>query len=102
MATTEDKLIQKFAALRGGTTTRRADFKGYDRRRLFVLISSELALNLQVLKYATGEDKNSLVDRLLKDAVGRALNDVERKYAPEEWKAVVACAKGAWKQKPLG
>lgn len=92
MSNSRETVVRKFARVfTAAKPVRRTDYKG-TRYRINLRIGIELAAQLQVLKLATGEDKNSYCERVLQDAISRDIAAERVKHDAEGWKALVASA----------
>lgn len=88
-----DALIKKFAGFKVPEgRTRRFDYKGA-RKRMNLRITEEIAASLQLIKLATGEDKNTYCERTLKEAIDNKLAELKAKHDPAAWEALVKVAK---------
>jgi hypothetical protein len=70
---------------------RRADFKG-DRGRCSIRLPKERLLDLEVIKIATGEDKNGFIERHLDAAIDVKLRELKAKHGDEAWEFILARA----------
>lgn len=70
---------------------RRSDFKG-ERRQVSVRLSKKTVLDLEIIKVATGEDKNAFCDRHLGEAIALKLRELKQKHGEEAWEFIVARA----------
>jgi hypothetical protein len=92
-------LMQRFAVLRAGKPApqakangRRTDFKGV-RARLNLRMPVDVLEELQIIKVATGVDKNNFcVDALVKAIRGR-VDKLKAEHDEAEWGAITRCAK---------
>lgn len=92
MSVIRDSLIMKFKSLPTSTKQmRRLDFKG-QRYRINLRIGIDLAQQLQLLKIATGEDKNSYCERVLGEAIDRDITAARAKYDDAVWQTMVGHA----------
>jgi len=70
---------------------KRADFKG-ERRRLSVRLLRKTILDLEIIKLATGEDKNAFVERHLNIAIAAKLTELKDTHGDEAWEFILARA----------
>lgn len=97
MTTTRESVVRRFAGLVASTKRpRRTDFKG-KRYRINMRIGIELAIQLQILKLVTGEDKNSYCERVLGEAVARDIAVMRERHVKDAWNAIEATAKKSLK-----
>lgn len=88
MASSQDKLLEKFSGLKAPEgSMRRVDFKG-DRRRLNLRVEPTLRVDLTLIKALTGEDKNAFCVRVLEAGIKEAVEALKGKYEPAVWDAV--------------
>ena len=92
MNDSREAVLKKFEGLRRREgATRRVDFKGL-RFRLNLRVGMDLSKDLQIIKMATGEAKNSFCERVLKDAITRTLTEIRAQYDDSAWQAISDCA----------
>lgn len=92
MSITRDSVLKKFRSLPTSTKQmRRLDYKG-QRYRINLRIGIHLAIQLQLLKMATGEDKNTYCERVLGEAIEREIAAVRAKYDDTVWQTMAAHA----------
>jgi hypothetical protein len=91
-------LMQRFSVLRAGkreqpnASGRRSDFLG-QRVRLNLRVPVDVLEELQIIKVATGVDKNAFcVDVLVKAIRGR-VDKLKAEHDEAEWGAITRCAK---------
>lgn len=72
---------------------RRADFKG-DRGRCSIRLPRKRLFDLEVIKIATGEDKNGFIERHLDAAIDGKLKELKAKHGDEAWEFILARAAG--------
>lgn len=70
---------------------RRVDFKG-ERRRFSLRLPTKTVIDLEIIKVATGEDKNAFVERHLDEAVQQKMKELKAKHGTEAWDFIVARA----------
>jgi hypothetical protein len=70
---------------------RRADFKG-ERRRISIRLSRKTVIDLEIIKLASGEDKNVFAERHLEDAIQKKLKELKQQHGTEAWEFIVARA----------
>lgn len=70
---------------------KRADYKG-ERRRFSVRLAKKAVLDLEIIKIATGEDKNAFVERHLETAINAKLKELREKHGDEAWEFILARA----------
>jgi hypothetical protein len=70
---------------------RRTDFKG-ERRRFSVRLPKKTIIDLEIIKLATGEDKNAFVESHLNDAIQLKLKEIRGKHGNEAWEFILASA----------
>ncbi len=70
---------------------RRVDFKG-ERRRFSIRLPRKTLIDLEIIKLATGEDKNAFAERHLDDAIQQKLKELKQKHGNEAWEFIVARA----------
>jgi hypothetical protein len=70
---------------------KREDYKG-ERRRFSVRLAKKTVLDLEVIKIATGEDKNAFVERHLEHAIHAKLKELKDKHGDEAWEFILARA----------
>ena len=71
---------------------RRPDFKG-DRRRFSLRMPAQAVFDLEIIKVASGEDKNAFVERHLEPAIAQRLRELKDKHGDEAWEFIVARAR---------
>jgi len=95
-----DRLRQRFAGVkRQPATKRRPDYKGR-RVQMSVRLPPDVAEGLEILKFATGVEKNDLVVAAIRDAVNRRLADARGNFDDADWEVVVRCARAGAPEKP--
>lgn len=88
-----EQLIRKFAGFKAPEgRTRRFDYKGV-RKRMNLRITEEIAINLQIIKLATGEDKNTYCERTLRDAIDSKLTELKSRHDPATWETFLKVAR---------
>lgn len=70
---------------------RRADFKGH-RGRCSIRLPKTRLFDLEVIKIATGEDKNGFIARHLDTAIDAKLKELKAKHGDEAWEFILARA----------
>lgn len=70
---------------------RRKDYLG-NRGRLNLRVSEEVARGLEILKVASGVDKNGFCERVIGAAVTEQLEALRLKLGEEKWEAIVRSA----------
>jgi len=70
---------------------RRPDFKG-ERRRLTIRLTKRTIVDLEVIKVASGEDKNAFCERHLAQAAEAKLKELKEKHGNEAWQFILARA----------
>ncbi|MBS0232549.1 MAG: hypothetical protein JSR99_03575 [Proteobacteria bacterium] len=70
---------------------RRADFKG-ERRRFSIRLPKTTVFDLELIKVATGEDKNAFVERHLATAIETKLKELRSRHGEEAWQFILARA----------
>jgi hypothetical protein len=70
---------------------RRPDFKG-ERGRCSIRLPRKALFDLEVIKLATGEDKNAFIARQLDKAIEASLKELRAKHGDEAWEFIVARA----------
>lgn len=70
---------------------RRADFKG-ERRRFSIRLPRKTLIDLEIIKLATGEDKNTFAERHLDLAIQQKLKELKQKHGNEAWEFIMARA----------
>lgn len=68
------------------------DFKG-DRARLNLRLDPEVALNLLIIKLATGVPRNTLCETYLREASDQAIAALQEDHDPDAWATIITCAK---------
>ena len=71
---------------------KRPDFKG-ERRRFSVRLPARTILELEIIKVASGEDKNTFVERHLEPAITAKLKELKDQHRDEAWEFILARAK---------
>jgi len=69
----------------------RPDFKG-ERRRLTIRLTKRTIVDLEVIKVASGEDKNAFCERHLAQAVEERVTELREKHGSEAWQFILARA----------
>jgi hypothetical protein len=99
MATNRDGLMRKFAALRNRSemapkrsVARRTDFKGA-RGRLNLRLPEDVLEDLQIVKTASGVDKNAFCEGILVKAIRDRIGKLKGVYDAAGWAIVTQCAK---------
>ena len=99
MATNRDGLMRKFAPLRRarskspkGIVARRLDFKGA-RGRLNLRLPQDVLEDLQIVKTASGVDKNAFCEGILVKAIRDRVGKLKGVYDAAGWAIVTQCAK---------
>lgn len=88
MANDRAAVLQKFSGLHViARRQRRIDFKG-DRRRVNLRIPEEVLNGLQLIKVATGEDKNSFCERILTEAIRTKIQELRSRHDEAAWQAL--------------
>lgn len=70
---------------------KRADFKG-ERRRVSIRLPKMTVVELEIIKIATGEDKNAFVERHLETVINGKLRELKEKHGDEAWEFILARA----------
>lgn len=79
-------------------SARRSDYKG-ERRRLGLRISEELWMQLRVLLFATGQEKNDFIEQTVQARIEGVLRELEEQHGPTKWQSIVECAKAQTKRR---
>jgi uncharacterized protein YqfB (UPF0267 family) len=72
-------------------TMKRLDFKG-ERRRFSIRLPKKTVFDLEVIKLATGEDKNAFCERHLQTAIDAKLKELREKHGDQAWEFILARA----------
>lgn len=70
---------------------KRTDYKG-ERRRLSVRLPKKTVFELEIIKIATGEDKNAFVEHHLNSAIAAKLKELKNTHGDEAWQFILARA----------
>lgn len=58
-----------------------------------IRLPKRTVLNLEVIKLATGDDKNAFIERHLNPAIETKLKELKAKHGDEAWEFILARAK---------
>lgn len=96
-ATAPAPATTKRAAPRG----RRQDYKG-ERARLNLRISAELARDLELLRLATGVDKNVVCEDILRSVIAERVAAEKQRLGTAAWEVIARCARGKGREPVAG
>lgn len=92
MASDREAVLKKFSGLMAVTKpNRRVDYKG-NRNRINLRMPGDIASGLQLIKLASGEDKNTFCERILKAGITHRLTELKAKHDQAAWQALTDVA----------
>lgn len=91
MSKPRQSILEALISRRPREALRRPDFKG-ERRRISLRLSKRMVLDLEIIKLASGEDKNAFAERHLDRAIEAELKQLRMKHGDEAWQFILARA----------